>query len=127
MLAGGSVRLRCALELCQINQYIDTNYCSSQFTFASKSAQHRVSPHLDSLADILHPLGFLSQGSCGHHQSPLAVVDVEAEVGAHPGLAVHHLEVCHSQLAVYLELNPLLGGAIGVEQHVGELGQRRDQ
>lgn len=89
-----------------------------EFTFASQPA-----PHLYSLTDVLHPLGFLCQGGGGHHQGPLAVVDVEAEVGAHPGLAVHHLEVRHCELAVHLELDPLLGGAVGVEQHVGELRQ----
>ena len=64
---------------------------------------------------------YVDSGDDDHHEGTLAVVDVEAEVGAHPGLAVHHLEVGHRQLAVHLELNPLLGGAVGVQQHVGEL------
>ena len=78
--------------------------------------------YLDSFSDILHPLGLLILGGGRHHQSPLAVVDVEAEVCPHAGLAVHHLEVGHGELTVDLELDPGLGGAVGVEQHVGELG-----
>ena len=49
--------------------------------------------HLHGLGDVLHPLALLGLGGGRHHQRPLAVVDVEAELGPHPRLAVHHLTI----------------------------------
>ena len=51
------------------------------------------SVHLHGLGDVLHPLALLGLGRGRHHERPLAVVDVEAELGPHPRLAVHHLTI----------------------------------
>ena len=51
-----------------------------------------VSPHLDCLPNVLHPLAFLAARGRRHHQRPLSVVNIKTELGSHPRLAVDNLK-----------------------------------
>ena len=74
--------------------------------------------YLNCLCNVLHPLQLLPLAAGCHHERSLPIVDVEAEVSSHPGLAVHHLQVGHGELPVHPELQPRGGGPVGVQQQV---------
>ena len=107
--------------------------------------------HLDCLPYVLNPLALLgARGRC-HHQRPLSIVNIEAELGSHPWLTVDNLikikiiitahytqytalhrsltmfysitplEVRHCELSMNSELEAGAWGAVGVEQHVRKL------
>ena len=77
--------------------------------------------YLYSLCNVLHPLQLFPLGRSCNHESPFAIVDIEAEVSPHPWLTVDHLQVGHGELPVHAELQPRGGGPVGVQQQVGEL------
>ena len=47
--------------------------------------------HLDRLPYVLNPLALLGARGRRHHQRPLSVVNIEAELGSHPWLTVDNL------------------------------------
>ena len=73
------------------------------------------------IGDGLHPLDLLCLVGRGDEEGLLAVVDVEAVLGAHPRLALDDGELPRPHVAVDAEVEAGVRRAVRVEEQVGEL------